>query len=110
VLAARKAYSEAAYHFQNALRSNPDYVQAHHSYGVVLAMTGEFAKAISPLRAALKLDPRLAQARLDLGDVLATMGRTAEAAREYELAIQAGTDPEVRKAAMAGLEGLKKSQ
>jgi Tfp pilus assembly protein PilF len=109
VLAGRKTYTEAAYHFQRAIRSNPDYVQAHHSYGVVLALAGESAKAISPLRTALKLDPRLAQARVDLADVLATMGRIVEATREYELAIQTSTDPEVREAAVAGLRALKKS-
>jgi tetratricopeptide (TPR) repeat protein len=110
VLAGRKAYSEAAYHFQNALRSNPDYVQAYHSYGVVLALAGEFAKAISPLRTALKLDPRLGQAHIDLADVLATMGRTAEATREYELAIQTSTDPEVREAALKALQELKRTR
>jgi tetratricopeptide (TPR) repeat protein len=110
VVAGRKAYAEAGYHFEKAIRSDPTYVQAHHSYGVVLALAGESAKAILSLRTAVKLDPRLAQAHVDLADVLAAMGRTAEATREYELAIQTSTDPDVRETAVAALGALKKTK
>ena len=75
LLARRKAYAEAAFHFEKAIRSNPNYVEARHSYGVVLALT----RAYRPVRrrnCAMLFGWRrgLARAHLDLADVLAAMG------------------------------------
>ena len=63
--------------------SDPAYVDAHHSYGVVLALMQSYTRAVAELETAVRLAPDRAPARVDLADVLATLGRVGEARREY---------------------------
>ena len=44
LLAGRRAYAEAAAHFEQALRADPNHVAAHHGYGLVLALTQQNAR------------------------------------------------------------------
>ena len=43
LLAGRRAYQEAAYHFEKAIRSDPAYVEAHHGYGLVKATSSSYS-------------------------------------------------------------------
>ena len=104
LLASRRAYGEAGFHFAEAINSNPNYVEAHHSYGMILALIKAYAKAVIHLEAAIRLAPDLLPARLDLAEVLVAMGRRGEARAHFEAAARSG-DPEVRAAALAGLQG-----
>jgi predicted CXXCH cytochrome family protein len=103
LLAARRAYGEAGFHFAEAVGSDPNYVEAHHSYGVILALTKSYAKAVTELEAAIRLAPGLLTAHLDLAEVLVAMGRRGDARAHFDAAARS-TDPEVRAAALAGLQ------
>lgn len=50
--------SEAITHFRAALRTNPDYADAHYNLGVALSqMPGRLPEAITQIEAALRLKP-----------------------------------------------------
>jgi len=102
-----KDYRDAAFHFEQSLQSNPSNADAHHNYGLVLALMQENAGAVRELRHAIELHPQDDQAHLDLADVLASSGRRLEAAREYEAASRSA-DPGVREAAATGLRSVQR--
>jgi tetratricopeptide (TPR) repeat protein len=83
---------EAAHHFEKAIAHDPEYVEARHSYGVVLALMQSYPRAVAELEAVIRLAPQLAQARLDLADALAAIGRVEEARAQFEAAAKSG-DP-----------------
>ena len=103
LLAGRRAYEEAGFHFAQAIASNPNYVEAHHSYGLVLALTKAYPKAVTELETAIRLAPDLLPAHLDLAEVLVSMGRRGDARAHFEAAARSA-DPQVREAALAGLQ------
>ena len=70
---------EAANHFQEAVRLNPNYSPAHLWLGLVRIMQGESDSAISHLAAALWLDPANAELTMErLRLVAAPRGRFEE--------------------------------
>ena len=108
LLAARKAYGEAGYHFERAIQSNPTYVAARHSCSDSCSpLSRSYQKAVVELQKVVELAPKLDQAHVDLGDVLASMGRTREAAREYGIAAK-GNDADAQQAALEGLRSLER--
>lgn len=84
----RHEFPEAAYNFQQAIAANPDYVEAHHGYGLLLILTGAYSQAIDELKVAARLAPGNAQIHSDLADVFAAQGRAPEAAAEYAQVLQ----------------------
>ena len=56
--------------FEQALRINPAYAEAHYNYGRALAKVKMFDPAERELKSALKLNPKLAEADVSLGMIL----------------------------------------
>jgi tetratricopeptide (TPR) repeat protein len=77
----------AATYLQTALRSRPDYFDAHYNLGTALAMQNNFAAAVEEFRAAARLNPQDANAEANLGAALAELGNWKEARTHLEKAL-----------------------
>src|SRR6202011_999929 len=85
-LAAGDPETAVAY-LQAALRSRPDYFDAHYNLGTALAMQNNFAGAVEEFRAAARLNPQDANAEANLGAVLAELGNWKDARTHLEKAL-----------------------
>jgi len=79
---------EAMAEYREALRINPDYVNAHNNLGLALAQQGQTEEAIAEYRQALRINPDFPEPHNNLGDALAEQGRTEEAIDEYREAVR----------------------
>jgi tetratricopeptide (TPR) repeat protein len=75
--------AEALVAFREALRRQPNSIEARNGLGLALAGLGRFAEAISEYERALRLKPNFAEARINLGQTLAQQGKFAEASAQY---------------------------
>ena len=85
-LAAGHADTAVTY-LQTAIRSRPDYFDAHYNLGTALAMQNNFAAAVEEFRAAVRLNPQDANAEANLGAALAELGSWKEARAHLEKAL-----------------------
>jgi tetratricopeptide (TPR) repeat protein/mono/diheme cytochrome c family protein len=74
-------------YLQTALRSRPDYFDAHYNLGTALAMQNNFAAAVDEFRAAVRLNTADANAEANLGAALAELGNWKEAREHLEKAL-----------------------
>jgi len=72
---------------RTALRSRPDYFDAHYNLGTALAIQNKFAAALEEFRAAVRLNPQDANAEANLGAALAELGNWKEARVHLEKAL-----------------------
>jgi mono/diheme cytochrome c family protein len=79
-------------YLQTALRSRPDYFDAHYNLGTALAMQNNFAAAVEEFRAAVRLNPRDANAEANLGAAFAELGNWKEARTHLEKALSINPD------------------
>ena len=79
---------EAVEHFQQALKIQPDFVDAYHYLGSVVAAQGDLDQAIGHFRQALRIQPEFAEAHESLGQALAEQGKRDEAVKHYEEALR----------------------
>jgi len=70
LLAARREYREAAFHYQRAVAADSGNAEMHYRYGLVLMLIGDARGAIEELQTTVKLDPKRADAREDLKELL----------------------------------------
>jgi Flp pilus assembly protein TadD len=84
--------SEAADHFNEALRIRPCYPTAHNNLGMVLATRGRYLDAIAHFRAAMALDPADVRPHGNLGAALSKIGDPEGAIVQYREALR--IDPE----------------
>jgi tetratricopeptide (TPR) repeat protein/mono/diheme cytochrome c family protein len=77
----------AVTYLRTALRSRPDYFDAHYNLGTALAMQNNFAAALEEFRAAVRLNPQDANAEANLGAALAELGNWKEARVHLEKAL-----------------------
>jgi tetratricopeptide (TPR) repeat protein len=82
------ATDRAIENYQNALRINADYAEAHGSLGLVLAARGRLDQAIEHYEKALQLKPNLAETHNGLGVLLASKGQHKEALVHFRKAIE----------------------
>jgi tetratricopeptide (TPR) repeat protein len=75
---------EAAAEFEEAVRLDPDFVEAHYNLGLTYADQGQFDAAIAEYEEAIRLAPDLAEAHNGLGNVYSDLGRTDEALAAYQ--------------------------
>jgi Flp pilus assembly protein TadD len=84
--------SEAFGHYQQALRLNPDFAEAHNNLGSVLARTGKIEEAISHFEQVLRIRPDSAEAHYNLGVALARVDKMPEAIEHLEQAVRIKPD------------------
>lgn len=92
-------YEKAINAYQNAIASDPAFIQAYCKIGLILEEKGYFEKASNFFRKAIEINPDYAPAHLYLGIVFGMMGRNREAVAELE--IVSGLEPDSESAAMA---------
>ncbi len=78
--------------YQQALRINPNYAEAHYNLGVSLCETAKREESIAHFQQALRIRPDYAEAHCDLGAVLARRARIPEAIKHYERALRINPD------------------
>lgn len=83
---------EAAEFYAEALRFDPEYVEAHNALGNLLAERGKHEEALDHHMRAIKLSRGSAVAYNNMGCTLSQQGRAAEALEYYTKALEA--DPE----------------
>jgi tetratricopeptide (TPR) repeat protein/mono/diheme cytochrome c family protein len=104
-LAAERPEAAIKY-LQGALRSRPNYFDAHYNLGIALAMQNDFASAVEHFRAAVQLNSEDANAQANLGAALAETGNLKEARVHLEKAL--AIDPTLANA-RENLEQIKRS-
>ncbi len=79
----------AASAFAEAIRSNPDYLEAHFALGVLLARQGKehYSAAMQQFLEVLALNPRDADAHINLSNLLEQQGDFAASAGEMQKAV-----------------------
>jgi tetratricopeptide (TPR) repeat protein len=92
----RARLDEAAVHLTEALRSKPDFSEAHNALGIVYLMQGETETASAEFYEAIRLKPDDAGAHNNLGMALGNQGRVDEAIAEYTQAVH--LNPNLRDA------------
>jgi spermidine synthase len=65
--------AEAIAHYEQALRSKPDYAEAHYNLGVALVRLGRLPEAMGHWEQALRSKPDYAEAENNLAWLLATL-------------------------------------
>ena len=96
----------AVKYLETALRSRPNYFDAHYNLGTALAMQNDFAGALEHFRAAVQINPQDANAQANLGAALAETGDWKEARVHLEKAL--AIDPTLANA-RENLEQLNRS-
>jgi len=96
---------EAIKYLAAALRSRPDYFDAHYNLGTALAMQGDFRGAVEHFRSAVRLNPQDANAEANLGGALAETGNWKEARMHLERALAIDPNHEL---ARENLEQVKR--
>ena len=78
--------------FHEALRLDPNFVEAHRKLATALRAQGKLGAAITEFRAAVRLEPGNALGHHSLGKVLKEQGELDEAIAEYHAAIRLKAD------------------
>ncbi len=74
----RETLVEASEHYQQALRLQPDYADAHYNLGNALLQQGKQAEAIDHFRQTLHINPDHAPAQSNLVNALRRLGMGKE--------------------------------
>jgi Tfp pilus assembly protein PilF len=88
---------EAIYHYSEAIRILPDYVDALNDFGAVLHREGRIDEAIGYYKRALEVNPLAARVHLNLAAALADKGSFAEAVTHYRTGLAAMDVPAIRR-------------
>jgi tetratricopeptide (TPR) repeat protein len=88
---------EAIYHYSQAIRILPDYVDALSDLGAVLHRQGRVDEAVGYYKRAIQVNSTAARAHLNLAAALADKGSFAEAAVHYRTGLAAMDVPAIRR-------------
>jgi tetratricopeptide (TPR) repeat protein len=88
VLVQEGKVAEAFRYYQQALRIDPDCIEAHLGLGSALLKAGRLPEAIARYEQALRMKPEYAEAHLGLGSALVKVGRLPEAIAQCEEALR----------------------
>jgi len=83
---------EAIEHYGQAVRSRPDYADAHDNWGAALAQQGKLAEAIDHYQSALRIMPDYPEAHYNWGLALAQQGKPVEAIDHFRQAVRSRPD------------------
>ena len=96
--------------YKEAIRLNPDDVDAHNNLGDVYRRQGNLDLAIELIQNAIKLNPKNSEAHLNFGNVYIDQKKPEEAIQAYRqiFLIKASDDEsiKIRQAAFAALKQL----
>ncbi len=93
MLANRGNLEEAALHFREAHRIDPEDAEAHLQWATALGLTGQEEQAISELRSLLAIHPLHGEALQNLGILLIQQQRVGESVEVFERLTQVEEDP-----------------
>jgi spermidine synthase len=79
---------DAIWHYRQAIRLEPDLVQAHGGLGIALHVQGKLDEAIGHYCRALEIDPEHTEAHNSLACALAEQGKLDEAISHYHRALK----------------------
>ena len=79
---------EAIRHYEQALRLDPDFADAHINLGIALMQTGRIQEAIGHYEQALRIKPDSSKGHNELGIALARLGGLPEAISHWEQALR----------------------
>jgi len=79
---------EAIYHYRQAIKAKPDYMEAYNNLGAVLESQNKFDEAIYTYQQILKFNPDNADIWYNIGNAYQNQGKYAEAAKNYQQALQ----------------------
>ena len=80
-------YREAIEHYTNAIKSNPEYVDAYYSRGNIYLKIDKFPEAIQDYNQAIALDPEYVDAYYSRGNIYLKIDKFPEAIENYNQAI-----------------------
>ena len=112
ILGEKGKYDEATTHFEKALRTEPDFLEAmsisdadiRTNLGLLLVRQGKLAEAVEQLTEALQLNPDSAETHEALGVALAMSGKPEESIPHFSIAIRLRPDWAVAR------ENLKRAE
>lgn len=78
----------AKLNYENAIKANPDLLEANYNYGIMLYEQGDAENAIIYFRKACGIKPDFAEAWYNLGNGCRTTGKYDEALKSYAKAIE----------------------
>lgn len=85
-------HGEAVINFHQALRLDPNYVEAHYNLGNTLATQGKFDEAIGHYHQALQMKPNSPMVHGNLAHALAQQGKSEEAIKHLKEVLRAEPD------------------
>ena len=88
ILYGEKKLPEAAEHFRQALRVDPDHFESRSSLGVMLMEAGKLDESLVHLAEAARLGPKDPSVNFNYGSVLHRLGRLEEAVDYYQRAVE----------------------
>ena len=80
-------YRKAIEHYTNAIKSNPEYVDAYYSRGNIYLKIDKFPEAIENYNQAIALDPEYVDAYYSRGNIYLKIDKFPEAIENYNQAI-----------------------
>ncbi|MFO7707025.1 MAG: tetratricopeptide repeat protein [Desulfobacterales bacterium] len=88
----KKDFDQAERHFQEALKMNPDFINALGGLGILYIEQGRYEEAVSKLERAVRKEPKAAQLRFELGRAYLGVGDKARAKAEFARAAELAPD------------------
>jgi tetratricopeptide (TPR) repeat protein len=84
----QEKFPKALKHYQEALKYNPNLVEAYYNIGFLAVKAGQLDKAVECYNAVLELKPDMAEAHYLLGKIYAEQEKYEQAEKEYQRAIE----------------------
>jgi Tfp pilus assembly protein PilF len=102
----KKDYAEAEKQFQEALKMNPDFVNALAGLATTYMAMGRYDDAIAKLDRAVRKEPKLPHLHYELGKTYQAAGNPTLARQEYQRAAELAPDSPLAEDAKRAMRGL----